>query len=367
MLWAYADILQDEDMPLSIDELTVSAAPEPTAEFAEMVGVRNQIELDILGMTGLAVTAQELWPIFQDQYKRRRLWLARVDGRLVGRGVLVWMPVPDSTAATINVEVLQAFRGREIGAALLETLEAAAASAGKTVLQSGVMHTAAEGATLDSPTGFGAVPRRDPGVRFLLEHGYRLEQVLRISTLDLTGRADFDTVLRAAEEATGPDYRTVAWIGETPERWRADLAILRTSMSVEDPSAGLEVVEDVWDEKRVATHDSAMTATGRLLLTVAAEHVGTGTLVGFTEVTIGGAAVGPAVQEDTLVLPAHRGHRLGMLIKLANIARLLERAPGATYVTTFNAEENRPMLDVNEAMGFRPVSYEGAWQKRQAE
>jgi hypothetical protein len=60
----------------------------------------------------------------------------------------------------------------------------------------------------------------------------------------------------------------------------------------------------------------------------------------------------------------HRGHRLGMLLKIANIAHLDERYPGHPSITTFNAEENRHMLDVNESVGFEPFAYEGAWQKK---
>ena len=70
------------------------------------------------------------------------------------------------------------------------------------------------------------------------------------------------------------------------------------------------------------------------------------------------------MQEDTLVLAEYRGHRLGMLLKATNIQLLMEQAPATTAIVTFNAEENRPMLAVNEAVGFRPIGYEGVWQKQ---
>ena len=49
-----------------------------------------------------------------------------------------------------------------------------------------------------------------------------------------------------------------------------------------------------------------------------------------------------------------------MLLKAANLRQLGARAE---LIYTFNAEENRPMLAVNETLGFRPAGFEGAWRK----
>jgi hypothetical protein len=134
-------------------------------------------------------------------------------------------------------------------------------------------------------------------------------------------------------------------------------------MSVDMPAADLEVDEETWTEERVVAHDEAEVAGGRPLLVTVALHVPSGRLAGINELSVANDRTRPVGQEDTLVLYEHRGRRLGMLLKAANLQELAKIAPDAPLVFTFNAEENRPMLDVNEAIGFRPVGYDGSWQK----
>jgi GNAT superfamily N-acetyltransferase len=76
-----------------------------------------------------------------------------------------------------------------------------------------------------------------------------------------------------------------------------------------------------------------------------------------------GSTTGPIEQNDTLVLSDHRGHRLGALVKTETLLRARDVFPEGDRIITGNAEENRPMLAVNEAMGFTPTRYTGEWQK----
>ena len=69
-------------------------------------------------------------------------------------------------------------------------------------------------------------------------------------------------------------------------------------------------------------------------------------------------------QENTIVHGDHRGHRLGQRVKAANLTALLAENPHARRVHTWNSNENRWMLAINDAVGFAPIGLEGLWQKK---
>jgi hypothetical protein len=230
------------------------------------------------------------------------------------------------------------------------------------VLQSWAEHPDAPGPRLSAPTGFGSIPE-DHAARFYLRHGYTLEQIERNSAFDLRG--SFAQVERLLREATAASagYRVVQWYAPTPPEFVEGYAWMKSRMVTDAPAAGLEFDEETWDAARIARHDAIYTDAGRPLLVTAAQHIATGELCAFNELVIGKDRSEASHQEDTLVLKDHRGHKLGTLVKCAGLLTWRAFAPDSPRVITYNAEENRPMLDINEAIGFAPIAYEGAWKK----
>lgn len=325
------------------------------ASFRELASLRNGVEAHALGSSLLALEPEELLPIFRDRPRRRRRhFVVRDDGVLVGRGILTLHGGSEAVTAGLNVDVPPEHRGRGVGAALLDRAERAARDEGRTILQCTTVHSDAGGEPVVPATGHGQVRSGDPGVRFLGRHGYSLEQVSRVSVL-------------APEPVDPPEvdarWRLHAWTGATPDRWLAELAGLKTVMETAAPSGELTVDGHTWSSGDVRDRDAALLDGGRTLLTCVVEQVASGRLVALTEIDVP-RDDRPAIQEDTLVLPEHRGHRLGTVVKQESLRRLVEQHPRIRALVTFNAEENRPMLDVNEALGFRPIGYEGVWEKR---
>jgi len=351
-----------------IDELPIPASfDDPHAEgFIEMVGVRNEIEAQTLGSDALGCTPAELLPIYQAQeFSPKRIFVASVEDRIVGRAVLSWSIAVGSKSSWVSAEVLTDYRHRGIGSALFDLVETLALESGRPILQSEILHTCPSGGErLPSPTGIGDLPKSDPGVQFLLHRGYRLEQTERFSFLDLPlDAATLERAYGVAELASGTDYRIHGWTGPTPSDRIDDLIRLRTRMSTDEPFAGLDADEEPWTAARLASSDAAIEAGGQTRLTVAVEYLPTGRLIGFSDLVVPADRKRPVQQLDTLVLAEHRGHRLGMLLKLANLRALNAVKPLPELIYTCNAEENRFMLSINEAVGFRAVGKAGCWRK----
>jgi GNAT superfamily N-acetyltransferase len=353
---------------ISIDELPIPAsADDPAfADYARFVDVGNANREFIFGTSKLNLVARNLIAVLQDQtYYQQRPFAAWLDGEIVGSAVLVHMGQEPTPVAWLGSSVHPNVRNRGVGTALVDHIERLAGEAGYTTFQVQAAHTSTSGEPrLASPTGFGDLPRNDPGVRFLLKRGYRLQQINRISFLHLPIDSAVLVERRAEAEAkAGPDYRVLAWTDPTPERWVDDIALLNSRMFTDAPLADMDMDTTPWDAARVRAEEQTVANTGRIRLTAAVEHRPSGHLVAFNELFIPQDRARPVTQGATLVLKGHRGHRLGMLVKIANIQELAQASPESRVIETDNAEENRPMLDVNEAIGFRAIGYSGMWKK----
>ncbi|PPF46076.1 N-acetyltransferase [Pseudoclavibacter sp. AY1F1] len=283
----------------------------------------------------------------------------------VAAAKLMVSPQDSPTHAYPHVVVDAPHRRRGIGAFASAHLEELARADGRTFLQAWVEHPTAGGERLPAPTGHGSVSAADPAARFLLKHGWELGQTERISELRLPVPAE---ELRAHAEAAaaraGADYRLLTWEGESDAVYLDDLARLNGDMSIDAPAGELAIDEEQWDAERVSQMERRALAAGATFLNAAVLHIPSGRLVAQSMLQLDlDDTTRPAQQDNTLVTSTHRGRRLGMLVKAANLVQLAERYPECTGVFTWNAEENSHMLRVNEALGFTPLAPEGGWQK----
>lgn len=338
------------------------------AAYVEAIGLENAVQAEVLGFGDLDFGPAEQLPQWHDRFTPRRLFVVRSGGRIVGQATYETLADPTVTTCWLWVAVDAEHRRRGLGTALLDHVEAVARAAGRTdaisFVASGQGSGPAPGDPLEASTGHGWVPRASSEVRFALSRGYALGQVERISRLPLPVDEEALAAIRSeALAAAGDEYRVHTWSGPTPPRWRSDVAAMATALSTDAPMGDVPEPEDVWTVDRLVEAEQRRAASGRASLTAAAEHVPTGRLVACSDLAVPDDASRPAMQQMTLVRREHRGHRLGWLVKVANLDRLIAEKPGRPSVLTFNAEENRPMLAVNEAVGFVPIGVEGVWHR----
>jgi len=122
----------------------------------------------------------------------------------------------------------------------------------------------------------------------------------------------------------------------------------------EIPLGDLDFRPQAWTPERLREREARRAKQRRELLTVVA-LAPSGEVAGYTNLALSPHAPRLADIGDTLVLPDHRGHRLGLALKVLLHQQVRALHPGAELIATGNATTNRWMSDVNEQLGYRPV------------
>lgn len=264
----------------------------------------------------------------------REIWVAQGhDDTVVGWYRLVLPDLENLDQADLVLVVDPAHRRRGTGRALLKHAAARAAANGRTVLN-GQTRWASDGGPFARSMG--------------AEQG--LVDVQRVMDLRATG-LDQLARLRADAEAKAVGYSLVSWTGLVPDELIGQAAALYAALN--DAPHDPQDTPAVWDARRVRERVNGLRpAYGLRVYSVAARYDATGELGGFTEVSVDPADPGWGHQQLTGVTRAHRGHRLGLLVKAAMAQWLKEAEPQVERIQTWNARSNRYMIAVNEALGY---------------
>ncbi|MGH3304274.1 MAG: hypothetical protein ACRDOK_21875 [Streptosporangiaceae bacterium] len=269
----------------------------------------------------------------------QQCWLATADaGAPLGCYVLALPERENRQNAFLEPLIAAGSRRRGAGTELLAHAARQASLAGRTLLMGG--------ARIGGPgPAFAAAIDATPG----------LQDARRILDVGPETHARLPGLRAAAAEHAG-GYSLRRWTGPTPDDQVDGACQLYTALADAPHDAAVEPL--VWDPDRLRTAEQRSVIQGTRDHSLAAIHDETGEMAALTQVSVDPAgAPGWAYQQITAVTRTHRGHRLGMLLKVTMLEWLATAEPQIRQMQTFNAVPNEHMIAVNEALGHRVSDY----------
>ena len=267
------------------------------------------------------------------------------DGAVLG-AVMIYLPMEDNRELVwLVVDVAPAHRRRGVGRALVAAAEADISAERREFV----------------------VPARLPADR-VEDHPYRRfgeamgYAVATVST-DRVLRWPVDRSLLDRLAVSPDGYRIESFVDGVPQEYRASLGVLKGLIDVDSPTGDIE-----WEASPVSPEHYAeelrrhVEAGRRLVESVALD--GAGEVVAYSEIVVPSVPERHLTQEGTLVRSDHRGHRLGLAVKVANLQALLDLGATNPSIRTGNDDANRHMIAINEQLGFVPDVAELIFAKR---
>jgi RimJ/RimL family protein N-acetyltransferase len=273
----------------------------------------------------------------------RMQWLVARDADRVGGYCSIELPRQNNRhLANLSLSVAVGQRRRGLGTELLRRAAGLARDDGRTVL-AGIARVGTDG------DAFAAARGARSG----------LVEVMRVLDLDAIPPGHL-AGLRAEAEAASAGYSVLSWGSVTPEE-HIEQAAKVSAVIADAPRSPAEQASS-FDPERIRNDERRSLGRGVRRHTVVARCDRTGELAGLTRMSVDAGSPTWGLQRITVVAGPHRGHRLGLLIKLAMLDRLARDEPAVRRISTDNADTNAHMTAINDLLGYRPVDEWRFWE-----
>ncbi len=312
-----AELAENPDRPIWTEQIMIGQLREPTKDMVV-----------------------EAWAVFENDSP---------SSTMLGGGLIFIPQLDNLEKAYTGVCISPQHQRRGAGSAVLEHLVSRAAAHNRSTV------------LLESQYSFDR--REDHGYRrFAEHHGFAVASVEVSRKMPLPVPEE---QLQAWIDEAAPhhrDYR-IETFEEIPDELLSSVCHVVNQLALDAPTGDIEFeAEKITPEIRRESDARYKKRGGNKLETVAIDQ--DGQAVAVTTLGILADEVDKVHQWATIVNREHRGHRLGLAVKAANLRAVQRAFPDRAAVYTSNHEDNANMVQINEKMGFEPVELYVEFQRK---